>query len=55
MGETCPECGGEGFIIMCLDDMCAGIGHCIHGDGEEMCPVCFGEGEIYVDEVNYEA
>lgn len=43
---TCPDCNGEGFIITCCDDMCNGIGRCIHGDGEEMCPTCDGEGEI---------
>jgi len=42
----CPECNGEGIIITCCDDMCNGIGHCIHGDGEEICPECDGSGEI---------
>jgi len=28
-----------------LDDLCVGGGHCIHGDGEEICPECYGEGE----------
>jgi hypothetical protein len=44
--STCPHCDGEGIIITCCDDMCNGIGHCIHGDGEETCPTCDGEGEI---------
>ena len=43
---TCPECGGEGIIITCCDDMCVGSGHCIHGDGEEVCPECDGSGEV---------
>lgn len=38
----CEMCGGEGFIITCCDDICVGGGHCIHGDGEEMCPACHG-------------
>lgn len=38
----CELCGGEGVIITCCDDICVGSGHCIHGDGEEMCPKCFG-------------
>jgi len=42
--ETCPECGGAGVIITCCDDLCVGGGHCIHGDGEMMCPICEGDG-----------
>jgi DNA-directed RNA polymerase subunit RPC12/RpoP len=38
----CPTCGGEGIIITCCDDICIGGGHCIHGDGEEICPDCGG-------------
>ena len=38
----CDLCGGEGIIITCADDICVGGGHCIHGDGEEICPKCFG-------------
>jgi hypothetical protein len=33
----CDECGGEGWILTCVDDMCHGAGYCIHGDGMEMC------------------
>lgn len=43
---TCPNCDGEGTIITCCDDLCVGGHHCIHGDGEEMCPECYGDGEI---------
>jgi hypothetical protein len=43
---TCPECNGNGYAITCCDDMCNGLGYCIHGDGEEMCPVCLGDGEV---------
>jgi len=46
VSETCEMCGGTGIIITCCDDMCNGIGHCIHGDGEEVCPECGGEGDI---------
>jgi len=38
--DYCDLCGGEGIIITCCDDICVGGGHCIHGDGEEMCPRC---------------
>lgn len=43
MNPACNRCGGEGFIVVCVDDMCRGCGHCIHGDGEEVCPDCFGD------------
>lgn len=46
---TCERCGGEGIIITCCDDICNGIGHCIHGDGEETCPDCHGEGDDLED------
>lgn len=38
----CERCGGEGIIITCCDDICVGGGHCIHGDGEMICPDCHG-------------
>lgn len=41
---TCGHCGGEGFEITCCDDICHGVGYCIHGDGERTCPHCGGEG-----------
>lgn len=39
----CQTCGGAGFIVVCLDDMCRGAGECMHGDGEGPCPDCGGE------------
>jgi hypothetical protein len=33
----CDRCGGDGWILTCCDDMCHGLGYCIHGDGMEMC------------------
>lgn len=33
----CVDCGGEGWILTCCDDICNGSGYCIHGDGMEMC------------------
>lgn len=38
----CYTCHGQGFILTCIDDICHGLGHCIHGDGEEPCPDCDG-------------
>lgn len=40
--STCLTCGGTGIIITCMDDICVGSDHCIHGDGEEVCPECGG-------------
>jgi len=42
----CNRCGGQGFIVICIDDMCRGAGECMHGDGEIICPDCQGEGCI---------
>jgi len=39
----CNTCMGEGFIVVCIDDMCRGCGECMHGDGEIPCPDCGGE------------
>lgn len=44
--ESCPHCYGDGIIVNCPDDMCQGLGHCIHGDGEDLCPVCDGDGYV---------
>ncbi len=41
---TCYTCDGKGIIVTCCDDMCVGLGHCMHGDGEMVCPSCHGEG-----------
>jgi hypothetical protein len=51
---ACWKCGGEGSVIVCVDDMCRACGDCIHGDGEDVCNVCFGEGEVPGDDYDYE-
>lgn len=43
---TCWNCGGEGFVIVCCDDLCHGAGYCFHGDGHAMCRECRGEGVL---------
>lgn len=48
--STCPHCYGEGTIVICFDDLCAGEGRCIHGDGERMCRACKGQGVLYWDD-----
>jgi len=42
-GSYCYRCGNTGEIIVCLDDMCHGLGYCVHGDGMVTCPDCNGE------------
>lgn len=41
--EGCYRCGGKGYIVTCIDDLCRGQDECIHGDGEQPCPACCGE------------
>lgn len=36
----CGTCHGEREILTCIDDMCRGLGYCIHGDGYSPCPDC---------------
>ena len=42
----CPGCDGSGEILVCVNDMCRGQGWCMHGDGDQLCPDCRGEGEF---------
>jgi hypothetical protein len=41
--DYCYRCDGSGTILVCCDDMCQGMGECIHGDGEIRCPKCGGD------------
>ena len=41
--DYCFRCDNQGYILVCPDDMCHGLGYCIHGDGETICPYCQGE------------
>lgn len=44
--ETCPSCDGTGWEVTCCDDICVSLGECMHGDGEEVCFECGGEGVV---------
>ena len=44
--NTCPKCDGDGWVVICIDDICRGRGDCMHGDGNRVCPVCEGAGEV---------
>lgn len=38
----CYRCDNQGFIVVCIDDLCRGAGECMHGDGMAVCPDCKG-------------
>lgn len=40
----CQRCSGDGWIVVCIDDVCRGAGECMHGDGKRICPECDGDG-----------
>lgn len=40
--DYCGECDNEGRVMLCPDDMCRGVGECIHDDGWMICPRCKG-------------
>jgi len=42
---SCYHCGGKRYVITCPDDLCATSDSCMHGDGEEDCPVCNADGD----------
>ena len=44
--ETCLECDGEGQVLVCIDDICHGLGYCMHGDGMAVCRACSGTGHV---------
>ena len=49
----CYNCNNLGYIVVCIDDICHALGYCIHGDGEDPCPVCNGEGEEWYGDEPY--
>ncbi len=40
----CYECGGRGYVVRCIDDLCYGQDECIHGDPPKPCRVCNKDG-----------
>jgi len=44
-GNGCYECGGRGWVVRCIDDLCHGQDECIHGDPPEPCRTCNPKGE----------
>lgn len=36
----CYACGGSGWFVDCIDDLCHGQDYCIHGDPPSPCRVC---------------
>ncbi len=41
----CYECGGRGWIVRCIDDLCYGQDECIHGDPPLPCRNCNCDGK----------
>lgn len=41
----CWDCGGRGWKITCIDDLCHGYDECIHGDAPTKCWTCNRDGE----------
>ena len=46
--EICWVCDGRGWVVICMDDICRARKECMHGDGEDICDNCQGEG-AYLD------
>lgn len=43
--DGCWYCGGRGYYVSCIDDLCHGSDECIHGDGYSNCPECNKDGK----------
>jgi hypothetical protein len=42
--DGCFNCGGWGWQVTCIDDMCHGQDECIHGDPPRPCRYCNADG-----------
>lgn len=38
--HNCCTCGGRGYMITCIDDLCHGQDECMHGDPPSPCREC---------------
>jgi hypothetical protein len=45
LDRYCYECGGRGYVVRCIDDLCHGQDECIHGDPPTPCRACNPKGE----------
>lgn len=45
MSNSCYDCGGRGWKVVCIDDLCHGQDECIHGDPPVPCRNCNPKGE----------
>jgi hypothetical protein len=53
--EMCPECNGEGEVVICVDDCCVAAGECMHGSGGmAVCPECDGTGVLTAQEMDHD-
>lgn len=43
--SCCYECGGRGYRVTCIDDLCHGQDECIHGDPPTPCRNCNPRGD----------
>jgi hypothetical protein len=41
----CCECGGRGWVVRCIDDLCHGQDECMHGDPPTRCWSCNRDGK----------
>lgn len=47
--NSCYDCGGRGWKVICIDDLCHGGDYCIHGDPPVPCRNCNPKGERFDD------
>lgn len=43
--RDCYACGGRGYYVDCIDDLCHGQDECIHGEPPTPCRVCNRDGK----------
>jgi hypothetical protein len=45
--HCCYACGGRGWFVDCIDDLCHGQDECIHGDPPSPCRECNPKGDRF--------